>query len=102
MCRSAAKTRLISALDFVNRLQPAHLHGFWHAPSRAHFSLIASFGALLCATAPAPDEARFYRLRLLEYRWALAVSAKRAAFMAYALGVLDASRRMLGERADGS
>ncbi|KAJ5119100.1 hypothetical protein N7526_010737 [Penicillium atrosanguineum] len=89
ICRSAAKTRLISAMDFVNRLRPAHLRSFWPASARTNFSLIGSFGMLLRVTAPAMEEAEFYRLRLCEYRWTLSVSHKNAEFMSFALESLD-------------
>ncbi|KKK21220.1 hypothetical protein P175DRAFT_0487261 [Aspergillus ochraceoroseus IBT 24754] len=89
ICRSAAKTRLISAMDFVNRLRPLHLRSFWPAASRTHFALIGSFGVLLRITAPTKEEAEFYRLRLCEYRWTLSVSKKDAEFLAFALDSLD-------------
>ena len=89
ICRSAAKTRLISAMDFVNRLRPAHLRSFWPASARTNFSLIGSFGMLLRITAPTSEEADFYRVRLCEYRWTLGVSHKNAAFMGFALQSLD-------------
>jgi hypothetical protein len=89
ICRSAAKTRLISAMDFVNRLRPAHLQSFWPAPSRTNFALIGSFGTLLLATAPTKEEADFYRVRLSEYRWTLSVSAGTAEFLTFAIDSLD-------------
>ncbi|CDM32215.1 Zn(2)-C6 fungal-type DNA-binding domain [Penicillium roqueforti FM164] len=89
ICRSAAKTRLISAMDFVNRLRPAHLRSFWPASARTNFSLIGSFGMLLRITAPTNEEADFYRVRLCEYRWTLGVSHKNAEFMGFALQSLD-------------
>ncbi|KAF1959393.1 hypothetical protein CC80DRAFT_591418, partial [Byssothecium circinans] len=95
MCRNAAKTRLISAMDFVNRLKPQHLQAFWFFASKINFTLIGTFGSLLWATAPAQEEAEFYQKRLAEYRWTLSVSAKRAEFLGYAVRMLDASRGML-------
>ncbi|KAL4755461.1 hypothetical protein BDW72DRAFT_1932 [Aspergillus terricola var. indicus] len=89
ICRSAAKTRLISAMDFVNRLRPPHLRSFWPAASRTHFALIGSFGILLRVTAPTKEESEFYRLRLCEYRWTLSVSKKDAEFLEFALESLD-------------
>ncbi|KAL4810187.1 fungal-specific transcription factor domain-containing protein [Aspergillus unguis] len=89
ICRSAAKTRLISAMDFVNRLRSPHLRSFWPAASRTHFALIGSFGTLLRVTAPTKEEAEFYRLRLCEYRWTLSVSRKDAEFLDFALESLD-------------
>ncbi|CRG88318.1 Transcriptional activator protein DAL81 [Talaromyces islandicus] len=89
ICRSAAKTRLISAMDFVNRLRPAHLQAFWPGSSRTNFALIGSFGTLLLATAPTREEAEFYRQRLAEYRWTLSVSVKNAQFLKHAIESLD-------------
>jgi hypothetical protein len=100
MCRSAAKTRLISAMDFVNRLKPEHLQSFWFFASKVNFTLIGTFGSLLWATAPTKEEAEFYKLRLREYRWTLSVSAKRADFLDYAVSMLDASRAMLNNLAE--
>lgn len=100
MCRNAAKTRLISAMDFVNRLKPEHLQAFWFFASKVNFTLIGTFGSLLWATAPAREEAEFYKLRLREYRWTLSVSSKRADFLEYAVSMLDASRAMLNNLAE--
>ncbi|KAF1997441.1 hypothetical protein P154DRAFT_280653 [Amniculicola lignicola CBS 123094] len=100
VCRNAAKTRLISAMDFVNRLKPEHLRSFWYFASKINFTLIGTFGSLLWATAPAAEEAEFYKTRLREYRWTLSVSAKRAEFLDYAVQMLDASRAMLNNLAE--
>ncbi|KAF2281222.1 uncharacterized protein EI97DRAFT_367223 [Westerdykella ornata] len=100
MCRSAAKTRLISAMDFVNRLKPEHLQAFWYFASKINFTLIGTFGSLLWATAPTQEEAEFYKTRLREYRWTLSVSSKRAQFLDYAVQMLDASRAMLHNLAE--
>ena len=95
ICRSAAKTRLISAMDFVNRLRPDHLNAFWYFPSRVCFALIGTFGSLLLATAPAQEEVEFYRTRLGEYRWTLGVSAKTAPFLNFAVESLERSEGLL-------
>ncbi len=95
VCRSAAKTRLISAMDFVNRLRPEHLSSFWYFPSKVNFALIATFGNLLLATAPCQEEVEFYRTRLSEYRWTLCVSCKSAKFLAFAIDSLDSSLNLL-------
>lgn len=100
MIRNAAKTRLISAMDFVNRLKPEHLQAFWYFASKINFTLIGTFGSLLWATAPAQEEADFYKTRLREYRWTLSVSSKRAEFLDYAVSMLDASRAMLNNLAE--
>ncbi|TKA28119.1 hypothetical protein B0A50_04090 [Salinomyces thailandicus] len=71
ICRSAAKTRLISALDFVNRLKPEHLEAFWFFASPTNLELIGTFGALLWVTSPGVEEREFYGARLREFRWTL-------------------------------
>lgn len=95
ICRSAAKTRLISAMDFVNRLKPEHLDSFWYFASTTNFALISTFGNLLRATAPGQEEADFYRSRLKEYRWALGVSCRRAEWLDGAVRMLDATESLL-------
>jgi hypothetical protein len=87
-------------MDFVNRLRPEHLQAFWYFPSKINFTLIGTFGGLLWATAPAREEAEFYKSRLREYRWTLSVSSKRAEFLGYAVQMLDASRSMLNNLAE--
>ena len=89
ICRSAAKTRLISAMDFVNRLRPEHLKSFWYFASSLSFALIGSFGSLLLATAPGQEEVEFYKTRLGEFRWTLGVSNRSAPFLTFAVENLD-------------
>ena len=95
ICRSAAKTRLISAMDFVNRLRPVHLQAFWPFAGFSNFALIGTFGALLEATAPTMEEAEFYHMRLEEYRWTLMVSRSHADFLSYAIDSLDTNLQLL-------
>ncbi|KAG8527190.1 uncharacterized protein KY384_008620 [Bacidia gigantensis] len=95
ICRGAAKSRLISAMDFVNRLRSDHLTSFWYFPSKVNFALVATFGSLLLATAPCQEEAEFYRARLSEYRWTLTVSAKNAGFLNFAIESLESSTDLL-------
>ncbi|SMR51259.1 unnamed protein product [Zymoseptoria tritici ST99CH_1E4] len=93
--RSAAKTRLISALDFVNRLTPSHLHAFWFFASASNFALIGTFGALLMATSADEEEKTFYECRLNEFRWTLTVSKRKAGWIGQALETLNATGGML-------
>ncbi|OAA63846.1 nitrogen regulatory protein OTam [Cordyceps fumosorosea ARSEF 2679] len=100
ICRSAAKARLISSMDFVNRLSPAHLRAFWYFASKTGFALIGTFGALLWATSPGREEADWYRRRLAEYRWTLSVSAKQPGqqgryLTGFAMDMLDTSTGLL-------
>lgn len=87
-------------MDFVNRLKPEHLQAFWYFPSKINFTLIGTFGGLLWATAPAKEEADFYKARLREYRWTLSVSSNRAEFLDFAVKMLDTSRLMLSNLAE--
>ncbi|KAK8037882.1 hypothetical protein PG994_014649 [Apiospora phragmitis] len=98
ICRSAAKARLISAMDFVNRLTPQHLRAFWYFASKTNFALIGTFGSMLWATAPGREEADWYRRRLGEYRWTLSVSSKPGegkCLTEFAMGMLDISAGLL-------
>ncbi|OAA62630.1 c6 zinc finger domain containing protein [Niveomyces insectorum RCEF 264] len=98
ICRSAAKARLISAMDFVNRLTPSHLRAFWYFASKTNFALIGTFGSLLWATSPGREEAEWYRRRLGEYRWTLSVSSKPGegkGLTEFAMGMLDISTGLL-------
>ncbi len=95
ICRAAAKTRLISAMEFVNRLKPQQLQSFWYFASKINFALIATFGSLLRATAPGREEADFYKTRLEEYRWTLSVGCKSAHFLDFAVQSLDVSSSFL-------
>ncbi|XXG96091.1 Fungal specific transcription factor [Hypoxylon texense] len=98
ICRSAAKARLISAMDFVNRLTPQHLRAFWYFASKTNFALIGTFGSLLWATSPGREEADWYRRRLGEYRWTLSVSSKPGeskGLTEFAMGMLDISTGLL-------
>ena len=98
ICRSAAKARLISAMDFVNRLAPFHLRSFWYFASKTNFALIGTFGSLLWATSPGREEADWYRRRLGEYRWTLSVSSKPGegkGLTQFAMGMLDISTGLL-------
>lgn len=95
ICRSAAKTRLISAMEFVNRLKPKQLQAFWYFASKINFALIGTIGSLLRATAPAREEAEFYKSRLEEYRWTLSVGCKSASFLDFSVRSLDTSSSFL-------
>ncbi|ATY66702.1 nitrogen regulatory OTam [Cordyceps militaris] len=99
ICRSAAKARLISSMDFVNRLAPHHLHSFWYFTAKTSFALVGTFGALLWATSPGREEADWYRRRLAEYRWTLSVCAKPGQqgqyLTAFAVDMLDTSTGLL-------
>ncbi|TAQ86025.1 hypothetical protein B7494_g5654 [Chlorociboria aeruginascens] len=89
--RCAAKMRFISAVQLVNKLEPAHLQSFWYFSAKINLAIIATFGSVLWATATNAEESEFYRSQLAEYRWTLRVSSKAAEFMKFTVGMLDAS-----------
>ncbi|RMZ87010.1 hypothetical protein DV736_g5765, partial [Chaetothyriales sp. CBS 134916] len=91
ICRSAAKARLISAMDFFNRLKPEHLQSFWYFSSKFNFALIGTFAGLCFVTSVSQEEAEFYKRRLQEYRWTLRVSNKSAEFLEIASGILESA-----------
>ena len=98
ICRGASKARLISAMDFVNRLTPSHLRAFWYFASKTNFALIGTFGSLLWATSDSKEEAEWYRRRLGEYRWTLSVSSKPGegkGLTEFAMTMLDISTGLL-------
>jgi len=98
ICRIAAKARLISAMDFVNRLTPSFLHAFWYFASKANFALIVTFASLLWATSSGRDETDWYRRRLGEYWWTLSVLSKPGegkGLTEFAMSMLDITTGLL-------
>ncbi|KAK5071326.1 Fungal specific transcription factor [Lithohypha guttulata] len=100
ICRSAAKARLISALEYFNRLKPEHLQSFWYFASKFNFALIGTFAGLCFVSSASPEEAQFYQLRLQEYRWVLRISRKSSEFLELASGILESAVGVLLRNAD--
>lgn len=100
ICRSAAKARLISALEYFNRLKPEHLQSFWYFASKFNFALIGTFAGLCFVTSVSPEEAQFYQLRLQEYRWVLRISRKSSEFLEIASGILESAVGVLLRNAE--
>lgn len=76
VCRSAAKTRLCAASDFVRDLKPEHIHSFWHSSASSNFALVGTFAALLHISSTTPTESNFYKDQIFNYRWILKISSK--------------------------
>lgn len=89
VCRSAAKARLLAAIELVDTLKHEHIQAFWHSSAAANFALIGSFAALLYVTSRDEQERRFYREQLLNYRWILRVGCKGFDEMGLALDKLE-------------
>ena len=76
VCRTAAKTRLIAAIEFIRDLKTEHINSFWYTCSTGNLALIGTFSALLYVTAPTKDEALIFRDCLRNYVWILRMSSK--------------------------
>ncbi|KAL3425165.1 nitrogen regulatory protein otam [Phlyctema vagabunda] len=95
--RGAAKMRFTSAIEFVKKLEPAHLQSFWYFASKVNLAIVATFGSILWATSDNAEECDYYRSQLAEYRWTLRVSSNAAEFMKFTVGMLDSSAVFLKE-----
>ncbi|KAK9234811.1 fungal-specific transcription factor domain-containing protein [Lipomyces kononenkoae] len=89
VCRSAARVRLLAAMDFVKSLKPEHIQAFWYSGSATNFALVGTFAALLFATATEDEERKLFKTCLDEYRWSLRVSSRGFEQMSQALRKLD-------------
>lgn len=76
VCRSAAKTRLQVAVEFVRDLKPEHVHSFWHSSATSNFTMIGVFAAILYITSSNAEESAWLKDQILNYRWILRVGSK--------------------------
>lgn len=76
VCRTAAKTRLVAAIEFVRDLKSEHINAFWYTSSTGNLMLIATFASLLYVTAKTKDEAIVFRDCLRNYIWVLRIGSK--------------------------
>ncbi|AMD20918.1 HDR176Wp [Eremothecium sinecaudum] len=76
VCRSAAKTRLIAAIEFVRDLKNEHINAFWFTCSSGNLILISSFATLLYLTSSSKEEAKVYKDCLRNYVWILRMASK--------------------------
>lgn len=89
ICRSAARTRFVSALEFVDSLKAQHLTSFWYFSSSPCLALLISFGNLLLGSATEPEEKQFYASKMKEFRWKLKLNGEAGAkFMKPALSAM--------------
>jgi hypothetical protein len=102
ICRQAAKSRLLSAINFFNNLKPEHLQSFWYFASKVNFAQIGTFCGLLWVTSGSEEEAEWFEKRLGEYRWGLRVSSRSAEFLERASGILERSCGGLMGRVEGN
>ncbi|CEP62189.1 Dal81p LALA0_S04e09846g [Lachancea lanzarotensis] len=76
VCRLAAKTRLVAAIEFIRDLKFEHINSFWYTCSTGNLTLIGTFSALLFVTAPSRQEAIIFRDSLRNYVWILRMNSK--------------------------
>ncbi|KAG0665947.1 Fungal specific transcription factor [Monosporozyma unispora] len=76
VCRMAAKTRLIAAIEFVRDLKNEHINSFWYSNSTGNFMLIGTFAAMLYVTSQVKEEAVVFRDLMRNYIWILRVGSK--------------------------
>lgn len=76
VCRMAAKTRLIAAIEFVRDLKNEHVNAFWYSSATGNFMLIGTFAALLYVTSQGKEEATMFRDLMRNYIWILRVGSK--------------------------
>ncbi|SMN22602.1 similar to Saccharomyces cerevisiae YIR023W DAL81 Positive regulator of genes in multiple nitrogen degradation pathways [Maudiozyma saulgeensis] len=76
VCRTAARTRLVAAIEFVGDLKSEHINSFWYGCSTGNLMLIGTFAALLYVTAPTKEEAATFRDLMRNYIWVLRVRSK--------------------------
>ena len=50
VCRTAARTRLVAAIEFIRDLKNEHINAFWYNCSTGNLMLIGTFAALLYVT----------------------------------------------------
>lgn len=89
--RTAATRCLISTIDLIKQLKPAHLQSFWYFASKHNLALIGTLGGLLWSTSDTAREREIYKVAMAEYRWTLRISSTGAAFMKQAIAAVDAS-----------
>ncbi|AGO13431.1 AaceriACL093Cp [[Ashbya] aceris (nom. inval.)] len=76
VCRTAAKTRLIAAIEFVRDLKTEHISAFWYSCTTGNLTLISTFAGLLYVTAQTKEDARVFRDCLRNYVWILRMASK--------------------------
>ncbi|EDO15815.1 hypothetical protein Kpol_1057p3 [Vanderwaltozyma polyspora DSM 70294] len=76
VCRTAAKARLVAAIEFVHDLKPEHINAFWYASSTGNLMLVATFASILHLSSTTVEEAQLFKDYLRNYIWILRVNSK--------------------------
>lgn len=89
--RDAAIMRFKSVIDFLKRLKPEHIQGFWHSASEPCLAIISTFALVLLATSRNPSETRDIFSQIADFRWLLNINGPSADFMKLAVDLLQAN-----------
>ncbi|EXJ74359.1 uncharacterized protein A1O5_02655 [Cladophialophora psammophila CBS 110553] len=93
--REAAIMRFKSVVDFLKRLKPEHMQGFWHFASGSCLAIIATFSLVLLATSTEPSESRAIHSQIAEFRWLLNINGPGAGFTKSAVDLLQSNAGFL-------
>ncbi|KIW42541.1 uncharacterized protein PV06_06081 [Exophiala oligosperma] len=72
--RGAAVMRFRSVIDFLKRLKPEHMQGFWHFASEPSLAIICTFSMVLLATSTETLESKDIFSQIAEFRWLLNIN----------------------------
>ncbi|KAL3232757.1 Transcriptional activator protein DAL81 [Nakaseomyces bracarensis] len=76
VCRTAARTRLVAAIEFIRDLKTEHTNAFWFPSATGSIMLIGSFAALLYTSAESKEESKYLSDIVRHYIWILRVGSK--------------------------
>ncbi|KIW31295.1 uncharacterized protein PV07_02955 [Cladophialophora immunda] len=93
--REAAIMRFKSVVDFLKRLKPEHMQGFWHFASGSCLAIIGTFSLVLLATSTDPNESRAIYSQIAEFRWLLKINGPGAGFTKPAVDLLQSNAGFL-------
>lgn len=93
--REAAVMRFKSVVDFLKRLKPEHMQGFWHFASEPCLAIICTFSLVLLATSTDPRELKDVYSQIAEFRWLLNINGPSAGFTKSAVDLLKSNAGFL-------
>ncbi|KIW20821.1 hypothetical protein PV08_01399 [Exophiala spinifera] len=93
--RGAAVMRLRSVIDFLKRLKPEHMQGFWHFASGPSLAIIGTFSLVLLATSTDTIESKDIFSLIAEFRWLLNINSSSADFTKTAIDLLRTNAGLL-------
>ncbi|KAL6250578.1 Fungal specific transcription factor [Rhinocladiella similis] len=95
--RGAAVMRFRSVIDFLKRLKPEHMQGFWHFASEPSLATIGTFSLVLLATSTETTESEDIFSQIAEFRWLLNINSSSADFTKTAIDLLRTNAEFLAQ-----